>query len=72
MTYKIDKNVSIPKRGNWKHLADEMKDGDSILVESGGKRMNLATSINKIRGFKAITRKEGGQYRVWKTAEGKQ
>lgn len=65
---KIEKNIPVPPRtrngglGKWQKCVNSMSVGDSVLVENYGSLYGALKSM----GFKAIMRKEGDKFRVWK------
>jgi len=71
MEFKIEKNIPIPVRGKWQELADNMQDGDSVLL-CYNKAMSLLRALNKrsiITGFDGTSKKVSGnppKFRVWK------
>ena len=67
---KIESGIAIPPRkkprayGVWTNLAQEMKRGDSVLLNKQQSH-NLYQALKKA-GFKAPVRMEGNKFRVWK------
>ena len=64
--FEIQKGVEIP---GWSKLCDAMESGDSVLLDSRDERGCLVARINSRSGYKAVTRKEGDKFRVWKCEE---
>lgn len=72
MTYKIEKDIPIPKKRppikGYKYPLREMEIGDSFLVEGDGyllcKKIHTHTSALKPKKFRSRTVKEG--MRVWR------
>jgi hypothetical protein len=69
MSTRIDKNIEIPKTKSRTHASAtvrQMECGDSILATT---RQELTSYRNAIayQGFKAVSRVEGKNWRVWKT-----
>ena len=75
--FTIDKGIKIPRKRNgntsrWADVCDLMEINDSVLVATVNNRICLATRINERgyhAGYKAVTRKEGDKFRVWKIEE---
>ena len=70
----IEKGIKIPrkKHGNlsqWVDVCDAMGVGDSVLVATHNHRLALATRINSRPGYRAVSRREDGKFRVWKIEE---
>lgn len=70
MKFKIEKAIPLPNpdRGKttWTRIVDDMKLGDSVLVNNRGEANNLRQTL-RARGFQGTTRAEGKKIRVWKT-----
>jgi len=72
----IEKGIKIPGKrtggtGKWSDVCDLMGVGDSVLVATHNHRLALATRINSRRGYRAVSRKADGKFRVWKKADGR-
>lgn len=68
MNYKIEKNIPITKQyrgGVWKDLMNNMKIGDSVLVENRIAANSLVIIMRKY-GYRSVTRTDGKKIRVWK------
>jgi hypothetical protein len=68
MTTRIDRNVPIPlvgKGGEMNEIISKMQVGDSVFIDKF-KELNVWRNRISGRGFKAISRKEGKGWRVWK------
>jgi hypothetical protein len=66
--YTIEKGIEVPvqrKDSVWAKLSRSMEVGDSVLVKTRIEAMNLYNALVR-HGFKAITRSEKDQIRVWK------
>lgn len=64
----IDKDVPIPPKGSkskWTEIAEKMNPGDSIKCDSYCDLECLRNAIKRV-GFKAATRKQGGELRAWR------
>ena len=72
----IEKGIKIPPRrtgstGKWVDVCNAMGVGDSVLVATHNHRLALATRINTWPGYRAVSRKADGKFRVWKKADGR-
>jgi hypothetical protein len=68
MVTRIDKNVPLPvtgRGGEMNALIARMEVGDSVYVDTW-KTLNVWRNRISGRGFKAISRKEGKGWRIWK------
>ena len=75
--FTIEKGIEVPPNsaggigGRWARICETMEAGDSVLVATVSNRTSLAQRINERgyhAGYKAVTRKEGDKFRVWKLA----
>jgi hypothetical protein len=68
MPIKIDKNIPVPLSGKCGEIGDtvdKMAIGDSVFVTTI-KEYNVWRNRINNRGYKAVGRKEGKGWRVWK------
>jgi|14_taG_2_1085336.scaffolds.fasta_scaffold258624_2 hypothetical protein len=63
---EVTPNTAGGVKGRWAKICAAMEAGDSVLVANSGERVSLASRINALQGYKAVTRKEGDKIRVWK------
>jgi len=67
---QIESNVPMPSKYRSKFPFEEMKVGDSFLVESERQRVsakNAAGFYAAKHGGKFVSRKVEGGYRIWRT-----
>ena len=78
-TFIIEKQVPVTpsRRGmyfnrtsRWRKLAEQMNEGDSVLLDKAGEATQLASYINETKTYRAVQRKTlEGKHRVWKLAK---
>ncbi len=67
---KIDKNIEMPMYKNKRYPFDELKVGDSFLVDTITKTSQFSSFVSYARlktGKKFVTRAVEGGVRVWRT-----
>ena len=67
---QIDSNVDVPDpvktyKGKWVKLAEQMKEGDSVLLSDEKQVRSLKRAIKNI-GWQTVVRTMDGGLRVWK------
>jgi hypothetical protein len=67
MAIKIDKNVPVARsNSDIIPTVSQMNIGDSVFVPTRAEMSSFRSAI-RYAGFKAVSRKEGNGYRIWKT-----
>ena len=68
MEIKIDSNIPVPpiyRKGKWEDLVQEMKTGDSFIVNNDNEYRSVYNAAKK-NGCRVCTRVINGVRRVWK------
>lgn len=70
-TIVIQRGVPLPDRRGyrgesttWTKLAEQMTEGDSVLLDAEKQAASLGVALRK-RGWRPSQRQEGGRWRVW-------
>ena len=67
MSIKIEKNVPVPTagKGMYGRIIRQMELNDSVFVTSQTEMTSMRNALT-YHGFKALSRKEGKGWRIWK------